>query len=90
MDPETPTPPAGSAQPEREREVRAAAHRGVHTPLWNLLLLVPLIATLIPGIYNRETPKLFDIPFFYWYQMAVIPVGVLCVVLVYRNTRGER
>ena len=48
------------------------------------------IATLIPGIYNRETPKLFDIPFFYWYQMAVIPVGVLCVVLVYRSTRGER
>ena len=51
---------------------------------------MPLIATLIPVIYNRVTPRLFDVPFFHWYQMAAIPLGVLCVVLVYRNTRGER
>jgi hypothetical protein len=74
----------------REREIRVAARRRVRTPWWNVLLVLPLIATLIPGIYNRETPRLLHVPFFYWYQMAAIPLGVLCVVLVYRNTRGER
>jgi hypothetical protein len=81
MDPESPKP---------EREIQVAARRRVRTPLWNVLLVLPLIATLIPGIYNREAPRLFSIPFFYWYQLAAIPLGVLCVVLVYRSTRGER
>ena len=87
-----PDAPSVRTRPRSDRngEVEAAARRRVRTPLWNLLLVVPLIATLIPSIYNRETPRLFDIPFFYWYQMAAIPIGVLCVVLVYRNTRGER
>ena len=73
--------------PEREQEVRAAARRRVRTPLWNLLLVLPLIATLIPGIYNRVTPRLFDIPFFYWYQLAAILVSVAVTLVVYTKTR---
>jgi hypothetical protein len=88
MSPDASTP--DPARREREQQIQAAARRRVRTPFWNLLLVVPLLATLIPGIYNRDTPRLFDIPFFYWYQLAAIPLGVLCVVLVYRNTRGER
>jgi uncharacterized membrane protein len=76
--------------PEREQEIRAAARRRVRTPLWNLLLVVPLITTLFPGFYNRETPRLFDIPFFYWWQFLCIPIGVVCVIVVFRMTRGER
>lgn len=53
----------------------------------NWLLLVPLVATLIPPLYNRENPALFGIPFFYWYQLAAIGIGVLCTVIVYRGTR---
>lgn len=75
---------------EREREVQAAARRRVRTPLWNLLLVIPLLLTLFPGLYNRETPRLFDIPFFYWWQFLCIPIGVLCVIVVFRATRGER
>lgn len=53
---------------------------------WNLVLLIPLIVLLTP-LYNRESPALFGMPFFYWFQFAVIPVGVLCTITVYRMTR---
>jgi hypothetical protein len=70
----------GGAGPPR-REV----NRG-----WYWLLVVPLVATLIPVIYNSETPRLIGIPFFYWYQMAMILVSVICTLLVYRRTLGRR
>jgi len=53
---------------------------------WNLVLLIPFFVLLTP-IYNRESPELFGMPFFYWFQFLVIPVGVLCTVTVYRMTR---
>lgn len=53
---------------------------------WNLVLLIPFIVLLTP-IYNRESPALFGMPFFYWFQFLVIPLGVLCTITVYRMTR---
>ena len=50
-------------------------------------LVVPLVVVLVPQIYNRLRPTLFGIPFFYWYQLAVIAVGVSCTALVYSRTR---
>jgi hypothetical protein len=55
---------------------------------WHWLLLVPLVVVLIPQVYNKARPTLFGIPFFYWYQLAVIAVGVTCTLVVYRKTRG--
>jgi hypothetical protein len=55
-----------------------------------LLLLVPLIAVLIPPIYNRRGPELLGFPFFYWYQLLWVPLSVVCTVVVYRATRGKR
>jgi hypothetical protein len=54
---------------------------------WYLLLLVPLVGTLIPPIYNSKDPELIGIPFFYWYQMVWIAISVLCTLVVYRRTR---
>jgi hypothetical protein len=54
---------------------------------WNWLLVVPLLLTLYPPLYNHKTPKLFDIPFFYWFQMLVIVVSVTVTLLVYRKSR---
>jgi hypothetical protein len=67
------------------RKTRHEVNRG-----WYWLLLVPLVGTLIPPIYNVEDPTLIGIPFFYWYQMAWIPLSVICTILVYRRTRGDR
>ena len=73
------------------REVpQAAATRHESNRSWYWLLLLPLIGTLIPPIYNHDGPRIIGIPFFYWYQMVWIPISVLCTVLVYRRTRGER
>ena len=57
---------------------------------WYWLLLVPLLGTLIPPIYNHEDPTLIGIPFFYWYQLAWVPIGVAVTALVYRKTRRGR
>ena len=54
---------------------------------WNWLLVVPLLTVLYPPIYNRTTPELAGIPFFYWYQLAAVTVGVACTYVVYVKTR---
>lgn len=39
-----------------------------------ILLLIAVAATLVVPIYARTTPKLGDFPFFYWYQLILLPV----------------
>jgi len=50
------------------------------------LLLIPFLGVLFPWIYNTDSPQLFGIPFFWWYQMAWVPVSALITILVYRAT----
>jgi hypothetical protein len=56
---------------------------------WYLLLLVPMIGTLIPPIYNTKDPTLIGIPFFYWYLLAWVPVTVVIMFIVNRFTAGD-
>src|ERR1700712_1186262 len=53
---------------------------------WNLLLLLPLLM-LITAWYNKDQPRLFGMPFFYWYQLAFVFVGVSGVPIVYAATK---
>jgi hypothetical protein len=56
-----------------------------------VLLLLPFGGTLMPAIYNRELPQFAGMPFFYWYQLAWVPLTALllgCVVLLTRG-RGD-
>lgn len=48
-----------------------------------LLLALPFIADLYPPLYNRITPELFGIPFFYWWQTLWIVLAALCILPAY-------
>jgi len=61
---------------------------GLRFSPWNLLLLLPFLMLVTPW-YNSIQPTLFGMPFFYWAQFAWVPVGVVCVALVYANTKDE-
>lgn len=60
------------------------------------LLIVPVVVPLLPWLYNRRTPAIFGIPFFYWYQLLMVPLGSAVVWLVItlggglRGQPGER
>jgi membrane protein implicated in regulation of membrane protease activity len=57
-------------------------------------LAAPLVALLWVGSYARLTPRFIGIPFFYWYQMAWVPVSAVLTytayVLVRREERGRK
>jgi hypothetical protein len=61
------------------------AQRGAY--LWYGLLLVPFIALLAP-IYLRAEPAVAGIPFFYAYQMLVIPLSAALTWAAYLGLRG--
>jgi len=52
-----------------------------------LLLLLPFIGLLWVPFYSQATPELFGFPFFYWYQIAWVPVSSLLTFIVWRSGR---
>lgn len=69
-------------RPEKSAEVESS--------MW-VLLLLPFIGLLWVPFYNFAEPSLFGFPFFYWYQLAWIPISSLLTWLVYRSqTPDER
>ncbi len=39
--------------------------------------------------YNRIEPRLFDFPFFYWYQLLWVLISAAITALVYFKTRNR-
>jgi uncharacterized protein DUF3311 len=50
--------------------------------LCRVLLAIPVVAALLPWTFDRRTPALAGIPFFYWYQLLLVPIGSMFVWLV--------
>lgn len=61
--------------------------KGLHPR--DLLLLVPVLALIFPGIYARRDPTLFGFPFFYWYQFAWVLGGAVLTGIVFLLRRRE-
>jgi len=51
-------------------------------PLYLLLLIAYAAMMWVPS-YNRIEPELAGIPFFYWYQMLWIVLGVAVMLPIY-------
>jgi hypothetical protein len=56
---------------------------------WYLLLIIPFIITLFPGIYAFDAPRLFGFPFFYWYQLVAVLISAALTGIVYAATKEK-
>ena len=50
---------------------------------WYLLLLVLVVLTLWVPLYKKVEPTLGGMPFFYWFQLALVVVGAILTGVVY-------
>ncbi len=48
------------------------------------LLLMPYLALLWPPLYNFDQPELFQIPFFYWFQLLWLILTAAIILLLRR------
>ena len=68
----------------------AGSSGGRRTGAWviaTILLVAAIAASLIVPIYARTTPMLGDFPFFYWYQLLLVPVVAIISCLAYLLVR---
>jgi uncharacterized protein DUF3311 len=86
MSSSTAAPPPDPTATSAAASDPAPATPAFHFRAWNLLLLVPLISLVTP-LFNVTEPRLGGLPFFYWFQMAVIPLGIVCTLAVHLLTR---
>ncbi len=61
--------------------------------LAGLLLAIPMVALALVPTYSYETPKLWGMPFFYWYLLlwvVITPIFTGGAYLVITRARGGR
>lgn len=61
--------------------------------LSGILLAIPMIALALVPTYSYETPRLWGMPFFYWYLLLwviITPVFTGAAYLVITKARGEK
>ena len=69
-----------------ETRPHASPSRG----LWILITVLLAPAVVLPlwvPLYNRTDPELNGWPFFYWFQMALIPFATVLTVVAFALSR---
>jgi len=54
-----------------------------------LLLLLPFVGLLWVPFFNVTEPSLFGFPFFYWYQLAWVPLSSLITWYVWIGVKKD-
>jgi hypothetical protein len=54
---------------------------------WYLLFIFELGLVIWPPFFNQLDPTLWGMPFFYWYQLACVPIGAVITAFVYVRVR---
>jgi uncharacterized membrane protein len=70
------------------RPARRGASTGGRWLLICLLLAPAVIVPLLVPLYAREDPALFGFPFYYWFQLALIPAAVVLTLIAYGLAKG--
>jgi hypothetical protein len=57
---------------------------------WYWLLAIPWLMIFWVGSYNRVEPMLFEVPFFYWYQLLWVMLSSILIAVVFRRAHLRR
>ena len=52
-----------------------------------VLFVIPVVGALAVPFYNRIEPSLGGVPFFYWFQLALIVVCAIVCLIIYSAER---
>jgi hypothetical protein len=79
------TVPAAKPKMSQEDDAMSGDRERTWSP-WYLLLLLQLIPALWVPFYNAVEPSWNGIPFFYWFQMALVIASAALTAIVYFAT----
>ncbi|MBG1231977.1 DUF3311 domain-containing protein [Aestuariivirga litoralis] len=50
----------------------------------HILLLIPCILAVATPWYNSIEPQLFGFPFFYWFNLVLVPISVIFIYAAFK------
>jgi Protein of unknown function (DUF3311) len=75
----TPTTPGDPRSAAATRRTNPVTARPITSLAIGVLVTAAILGTLIVPIYARETPKVGDFPFFYFYLLIYMPATALAL-----------